>query len=369
MNNKTTIFLVILIALVVAVSVVVVYNEFYKTSASLAPEPSTITVVDGAGYTVTVTLPVSRVVVTGAGLGEILCSMGAQDLLVGRTDDVVLPSSVLTVPSVGENAWFLTAEAVLDLEPDLIIADSLLLYNEVAYEQLRNAGIPIYIGDTSAPDPTMNPLDMSPEELYNFPTIIDHTCSLMQNLTEVVGHHEQVATYVNWAQSYNKLVKDRIAELTPEQQVTVYIDWYSYRYSTWGDVSVYQAGGFNIACNQTINYPLLQGLELSPEFIVEQNPAVIISLISSATHDVNDFIGVKNDVLTLPQIRGVDAVTNGRIYVCDFAIRNGPRSIIGYLFYAKSIQPDLFSDIDLDNIIQQVNQYFDTPVTGTYCYP
>ncbi|MCL2134008.1 MAG: ABC transporter substrate-binding protein [Candidatus Bathyarchaeota archaeon] len=369
MTKKHVIYIII-ITLIATASLYIIYNEFYSSGSShnlftRNTKPTTITVIDGVGNTVTVQLPIKRVIVMDAGLGETLCGMGAENLIVGRTGDVVLPSSMIDVPLVGENAYYLNVEEVLELEPDIIISGNLITYNEGAYPQLQNAGIPIYIANTNAPEPLTNPIDMTSEQLYNYPTIIDHTCSLMQNLTSIVGHQKEVTAYVNWAQSYNKIVKDRVAALPQDQQVTVFLDWYDYPYNTWGDLGIYQAGGVNIA-----NKQLMYSATLSPEFVVAQNPSVIIELISSSTHDANDFVAVKTDILNQPKLQNVDAVKNGRVYVCDFSARNGPRAIIGYLYWAKCIHPELFTDIDLEDVTQQINkQFFDTPIIGVYCYP
>jgi ABC-type Fe3+-hydroxamate transport system, periplasmic component len=290
--------------------------------------------------------------------------MGVQSLIVGRTSDATSPPSILNVTVVGDNAYYPNVEAILQLKPDLILSDSALTYNTGPYQQLQNTGIPIYIADSTAPQPA-NPTKMTPDQLYKTPTVIDYTCSLMQNLTAVVGHQQQATAYINWAQSYNKLVKDRIAALTPDQQVPVFLDWYSYPYYTFVNIGIYQAGGTNIAENQTIYSP-----QLSPEFVVAQNPSVIIELILSPTHNINDFIAAKNAILSRPELQGVDAVKNGRVYVCDFNARGGVRSIIGYLYWAKWIQPSLFPDIDPATVNQQLNQqFFGTPMAGTYCYP
>jgi iron complex transport system substrate-binding protein len=290
--------------------------------------------------------------------------MGAQNLIVGRTSDATSPPSILNVTLVGDNAYYPNVEAILELNPDLIVSDSALTYNPGPYQQLQNAGIPIYIADSTDPQPA-NPTKMTPEELYNTPTVIDYTCSLMQNFTSIVEHQDKVTAYTNWAQNYNQLVKDRIAALTPDQQVKVFLDWYSYPYYTFVNIGIYQAGGINIAENQTIYSP-----QLSPEFVVEQNPHTIIELILSPTHNINDFIAAKNNILSRAELQDVDAVKNGRVYISDFNARGGVRSVVGYLYWAKWLQPSLFPDIDPASVNQQLNQqFFGTPMAGTFCYP
>ncbi|MCL2476669.1 ABC transporter substrate-binding protein [Candidatus Bathycorpusculum sp.] len=403
---KKSIIAVILVAILIVASVYVVYTQYYTSldspssprsnspagnpasSANNPPDssnPSDATassassssssssdeslsskissLIDGAGFVVEVPYSVKRIVVLDGNLAELLCFMGLKDSIVGRTN-AQCPSQLLNVASVGEAAYALSVEAILELKPDIIIADSLLTYDmDGSYTKLKATSIPIYI--SQPPVSPQNPLHMTADELYNAPTGIDIVCSVMADLATVVGNKERVAEYITWAQSYNTLVKDRIATLPREKQTMAFVEWYSSPYHTTNDLKLYQAGGINIAENST-----LASLTLSPETVVEQNPSVIIELISSPTHNVDDFIAARNDILSRQTLKDVDAVKNGRVYVCDFLALNGMRSIVGYLYYAKWVQPELFSDIDPVAVNAHLNQqYLGTPVTDTYCYP
>ncbi len=406
MNKRATIIATVLILVVASALVYGTYNLFLSGSPATTPGPSTsstntpaatstptpsettnptatttptatptptltptasptsVTVTDGAGNTMTISLPIKRIVSLDSGITEILCSMGVQNLIVGRTTSCTMPPSIQNVTSLGENDYAPNVEATIELNPDVIFASSMLPYNPTAYEQLKGSGIPVYIVDTTSPEP-VNPSELTKDELYASPTTIDFACGLMQNLTTIVGHQEQVTQYVDWAQSYNKLVKDRIYTLEPEQQAKVFLEWYGYPYQTFVTQTVYQGGGINIAENQSVFSPIL-----SPEFVVEQNPSVIISLISSTTHDTNDFIAARNDIMSRATLQDVDAVKNGRVYICDFSARNGVRSVVGYLYWAKWMQPSLFSDIDPATVNQELNQkFFGTQIEGTFAYP
>jgi iron complex transport system substrate-binding protein len=312
----------------------------------------------------TIPLPVNRIAALDNGVAEILCALGVQNLIVARCDSCTMPPTLSNVTSVGENDYAPNVEALIALKPDVIFASSMLPYNPTSYQQLKSAGIPVYIVDTTNPEP-VNPSKMTKDQLYNSSSPIDFTCGLMQNFTAIVGHQANATAYINWAQSYNKLVKDRIYSLTPDQQVKVFLEWYDYPYQTFVTQGIYQAGGDNIAENQTVYSPVL-----TPEFVVQQNPSVIIEYISSPTHNINDFIAAKNSVMSRTALQNVDAIKNGRVYVIDWSARSGVRSVIGYLYWAKWIQPSLFSDIDPATVNQDLNQkFFGTIIAGTFGYP
>jgi ABC-type Fe3+-hydroxamate transport system substrate-binding protein len=224
-------------------------------------------------------------------------------------------------------------------------------------------GIPVYLESSETPS-AVDTSKMTAEELYNYPTRIDVICDAMKGISELVGRKGNMDEYIAWAQGYNKLVKDRIATLPRDQLVSVFYEWNAYPYRTYVDMSVYQGGGFNIAEQAYREYTST----LNPEFVVEQNPSVIIELISSDNHNVNDFIATKTAVINRSATQGVDAVRNGRVYVCDFAARNGLRAVIGYVYFATWIQPELFSDVNPGTVSQELTQKFGISVSGTYCY-
>lgn len=334
-----------------------------NTPTPPSPAPTNVTVVDGAGNTVVIPLPVNRIAVLDGTIMEFLGVLGVQDLVVARCDSCTMPPSVLAIPSVGVNDYRPNAEALIDLQPDLIFA-SPMLPPSAAYQQLKDTGIPIYIVNMTLPE-IDNPYTLTEDELYNSQTSIDFVCGILQKFTVILGHQEQANAYIDWAQSYNKLVKDQIYDLPVNRRVTVFLEWYSTPYRTFVTQNLYQAGGINIAENQSVSTPVM-----APEFVIEQNPSVLIEHVSSNAHSVDDFIAARTDVLSRPVYQGIDAVKNGRVYTLDFAAKNGPRAVIGYLYLAKWIQPDLFSDLDPAAVNQEFNQkFYGITLEGTYGYP
>jgi iron complex transport system substrate-binding protein len=310
--------------------------------------------VDGAGRNVTLTVPVERIVSINSGLTEMLCALGCQNRLVGRDKSSNMPPSVLNVPIVGDNSYLPNVELLLELRPDVIFADSMLPYNSVAMQQLEAAGIPIFIADPIDPEPTK----------HSDLTVVDFSCNLISKLALIVGNEAKATEYINYVQYYNNLVKERIATLNQSQRPKVMLEWYQ-PYNTFVTPGLDQAGGINIAENQTVYAPVL-----SPEFVVEQNPAIIIRMSSSSNHNATDFIAERNEILNRAALAGVDAIKNGRVYICDWDIRGGISSVVGYLYWAKWCQPTLFADIDPTAIHAELYQkFFGTTVQGTFAYP
>lgn len=316
--------------------------------------PEIITVTDGAGTQMTLNQPIERIVSINSGLTEILCALNCEDKLVGRDKSSTLPPSVLEIPAVADNSYLPNVEMILELQPDILFADSMLPYNEVLMNQLRDSGVPIFIADPSDPEPTA----------HSNETVIDFSCKLVSTMASIVGSQDIAQEYVEYVQHYNELVKTRLVDLTADQKPRVMLEWYE-PYNTFVTPGLDQAGGINIAENQTEYAPVL-----SAEFVVEQNPEVIIYMVSSPDHVEADFIAIRDSILNRPALGDIDAIKNGKVYVCDWVARGGIRCVVGYLYWAKWCQPTLFADIDPAALNSEVNQkFFGADISGVYAYP
>ncbi|MCW1932037.1 heme/hemin ABC transporter substrate-binding protein [Pararhodobacter zhoushanensis] len=81
-----------------------------------------LSLIAAACLAATPTLAQERVVVAGSALAEIVAALGASDRLVGRDTTVSYPEALTALPDVGYMRA-LSAEGLLSLGPDLILAD------------------------------------------------------------------------------------------------------------------------------------------------------------------------------------------------------------------------------------------------------
>jgi iron complex transport system substrate-binding protein len=94
------------------------------------------------------------------------------------------------------------------------------------------------------------------------------------------------------------------------------------------------AGGINIAANASNEYP-----ELTPEFIIAQNPQVIVYTVGPMTTTIaSDFAARSGWSITF-------AVSHDKIYSIDdnLVSRYGPRVVDGLEQLAEIIHPELFT--------------------------
>jgi iron complex transport system substrate-binding protein len=347
-----------IIALIATILIVVVIASSYSvfrlySPSETFPQKETITVEDGTGTQVIINTPVNRVVTLNDGLTEIVCALGCEDKIVGRDSTSLFPSSVLEKPSVGES-YDPNVEVLLELDPDLVIADSMLTYSNETRGQIEAAGIPVFIIDTANPQPDPNSNE----------TVIDVTSNVISKLGLILNKEEKVTEIIDYMQYYKNLVNERIENLVPSQKPSVYYEFIT-DWMTAVIPGVAQAGGVNIAADESTYAPTL-----SPEYVAEKNPDVIIRMISSPNHNVTDFKTIWDEILNRPGLREVTAVKEGKVYVCDYGIKGGIRCVVGWLQWAKWIQPSLFEDIDPAVVhTQLIQKFFGVDLEGVYAYP
>lgn len=106
----------------------------------------TITILDGKGQSVDISLPVERIASISSRASEIICALGACDKVVGRDSYSFFPSTLEDVQLVAESSYKPNIELIHELDPDLVIADSMLSDND--RKKIESAGIPVIVETT-----------------------------------------------------------------------------------------------------------------------------------------------------------------------------------------------------------------------------
>jgi iron complex transport system substrate-binding protein len=300
--------------------------------------------VDDRGDEVVVNVPVTSVVSLANGLTEIICALGCNDLIVGRDSYTIFPPSVLSSPVVAENS--LNMELLLELKPDLVVADT--RYSVETVQKIRDAGVAVIID--------------SPSKSERVKTII-------QNFGLILDKDAKAVELVDYMEYYENLVQERLVNLTDVDKPLVYYEWTKAWYSCSNGSLPHQmlldAGGLNVADGSSVLYP-----SLSAEFVVEQNPDIIVRVIGQYDGNVSAFQSMREEIMSRAGLSEVKAVQNGKVYVMDGVFRTGIRQPLGLLCLAKWFHPDLFADINLDAVHNDlVEKFFGVTLGGTYAYP
>ncbi len=261
---------------------------------NVAPPAATIIkVTDDFGYEVTLNKTPQRIVSLAPSNTEILFAIGAGDRVVGVTDYCNYPPEAMEKPKVGGYST-VDIEKVIALNPDLVVAAH---GNGIeTIEALRERGITVIV---------LNPKNL------------DDVMRNIELLGKVTGCEENASKLVKVMEYTIEEVKKSVANVSDRPKVAhiMWHDpvWVSGR-NTFIDELIRLAGGENA-------FGDMDGWKaVSIEDVLERNPDVIIVNSGSGMG------GGKNILYAwaISELKGVNAVKNGRVYVIDADLISRP---------------------------------------------
>ena len=289
-----------------------VATEAPATEAPAATDGLTFT--DDMGREITLAGTPEHIVSLAPSTTEILVAVGAGEQVVGRDEFSDYPEEAKALPSIGGSFGEYNVEAIVALEPDLVIAAEINTPELV--KQLEDLGVTVYY-------------------LGN-PTTLEEMYGKLETVAELTGH--DVSELVSSLQTRVAAVDEKIAPISARPNVFYEIDAsdpskpYTYGPGTFGDLLITRAGGTNVGSVSTDAYP-----QLSLEQIVVENPSVII--LGDSMWGVTP-----ESVLERAGWESIEAVNANQIFPIDDNLisRPGPRLVDGLEALAKILHPDLF---------------------------
>lgn len=293
--------------------------------------------------------PPGRIVSLTPIASELICIFGCIDRIVGRDDHSSFPPGLGEKPAVGSSIRkTIRAKRVLDLDPDMVVTGRRVPQEE--FEKIESAGVPVVVIGTGCE--------------------LEALISNVQTLGRVMAAEKKTGELVEFLEGYANLIRDRTGSLNIEGKPSVYNECafgkYTTKACTAADEGITLAGGTNIAHDEDLGR-----LAVSEEWVIRNNPDVILSQISSTSPAIVEaLLAKREEILSRPELKGTNAVRNGWVYISHLSIRRGPR-MIGYLLYlAKWFHPDLFEDIDPEAVHRELLQkFFGQELDGVYIYP
>jgi iron complex transport system substrate-binding protein len=334
-------------------------DELRAASHIHAYYPRTIICADGRE--VTAYKPIERIIALSDPQADAIRVLGAEDRVTGVSSGIAAETMLLPVmcrKSVVGTSAKPDPEAILALKPDIVIT-----------YRTWNIGLEEKI----EPDVRVVRLDF---------TDPDNLTEDMRKLGYLLEEEARAEEFIEWHNGYMSMIKDRTELIPNMDKPRVYLELYPniWRYKTFskdstGDRQCTLTGGINIAGDIMGKSP-----GLDPEWVVEQNPDVIIQVVTSklpSGYDCDDSTGVKrilDDLTSRPELADVSAVTNERVHVVASDIRCGVQQVVSIAYFAKWFHPDIFEDMDPQMIQQEYLERFqriDFNVSehGVFVYP
>jgi iron complex transport system substrate-binding protein len=268
------------------------------------------TVVDDLGREVRVERSPERIVSMVPSHTETVCALGACGRLVGRDAHSNHPPAVLALPDLG-NAFAPDLEALLALEPDLVLVDQFSGLVDV----LERFDIPVYAG-------TPQGLDDVFELFERLGALLDAEAEAAVLGGRVRGELDAVARITAGAARPSVFF-----EIDPSP--------YSAGPTSFIGALISLAGGDNVVPPELGEFPLVD-----PEFVVAADPEVIVLADAPYGESLETVRG-------RPGWAELRAVVNGRVVELssadgDILSRAGPRVGEAVLLLARSFHPGRF---------------------------
>ena len=287
-------------------------------AACAAPEPQPAEpyeLIDGLGREISLPSSVERIVSLAPSNTEMLFAIGAGSQVVGRDEVSDYPASASEVASIGSTFGELNTEAILALEPDLVLAADITAPEQL--QSLEALGLTTFV----VPNPT------------DFDGLYDN----LMTIGEITGHGDEAADLADELRSRMEAVIALTADVD-STKVFYEIDGsdpnapWTTGSSTFQDLLIELAGGANVAAG-------IKGWgQLDLEELVIQDPEVIVFATGPFIVTTSQSLGER------PGWGGIAAVQSGRVVSIDtnWIDRPGPRLIDGLEALARALHPDLF---------------------------
>jgi iron complex transport system substrate-binding protein len=277
-----------------------------------APTVEPIALIDGLGRMVELTRPAQRIVSLTAATTEILFAIGAGSQVVGRDMFSDYPDAALDVIDIGGSWGEYNSEAIVNLQPDLVIAGGINPPELVA--SLENLGLTVYF--------LSNPVTL--DELYVKLSIVG----------DLTGHEMEALDLSISLEARAKAVDDALSGGTEKPVVYYELDATPFTAGpgTFVDQLIDRAGGVNFGASMESAWA-----QVNLEQIVLTDPDMII-LGDSAYGETAETVAAR------PGWDSLSAVSNQMIFAFDdnLVSRPGPRLVDGLEALARLIHPELF---------------------------
>lgn len=272
---------------------ILVLSIFFIGCNSNTPTENNFT--DDYGRVITVPSQPKRIVSVSPAVTEIICALGGEEYLVGRTDYCTYPTTVSQIESIGGITNF-NLEKVISLQPDIVISGSMV--SERNTNQLQEMGIPI----------------VCVVEQKNFEGLYEN----IKKIGILINKEASADSLIN---ALSQSLKNTIGELDTNVHKTAY---YAVGYGKGGN---FTAGG-NTFINDILSISGLsniasdlEGWEYSLELLMQKNPDYIIIRREDSASFCNmkpytdldavkngHVIGIESGTIDLQVPRNIDAI-------------------------------------------------------------
>ena len=298
-------------------SLILVLGLFMASCVPASTSVSTLTFTDGLDREITLDSPAQKIVSLSPPITEMLFALGAGEQVIGRDAFSDYPEAAGALPDIGGGMGKYDLEAIVSLEPDLVIAGAINTPELV--QSLEDLGLSVYF--------LSNPAD------------IEGTFSALQTLGVLSGRSAEAGKLVSELSERTEAIKTLILDATASKP-TVYYELdasdpakpYTPGPGTFYTALIENAGGENIGATLSGEWA-----QIGLEALLTIDPEVI--LLGDAMWGVTP-----ESVSQRPGWSALTAVKEGRVLPFDdnLIARIGPRQVDGLEALARILHPEVF---------------------------
>lgn len=345
---------------------------------------SSVTIIDDWGRTVTLDKPAERIAFSHTAAGEGVLLAGGWDKVIGRdgslADSRYFPD-LDSIPAINtQNQPFnLDFEKITELKPDLVILQKYYSQREGFEEIAKNL----------EPDIPVVGLDF----------LEPGSAESIKKLGVLLGTSDVADEYVAFHEGVINGIKEKTQGLSDAEKLNVFIDgggMGTEEISTYGKEATFWenmceiAGGKNVA--SSLPGDRVKAVDL--EWLLEEDIDAIVAQVyyekgkpsgngvsksfgyqaTDPADAPNEADAILSDIRKLDVYANSDAVKNNNIHLQFWQLANNPKAFIGTAYLAKWLHPDLFTDLDPEQIHQEyltrfIGTDYDLKNTGIFGYP
>jgi iron complex transport system substrate-binding protein len=281
---------------------------------------------------------------------EIICALGLEDLLVGRSHECDFPESIQKLPICSDAKFIAGSDsAKIDAQVKEILSDALSIYK--IDKDLIKSLQPTHI-ITQAQCEVCAVSEKDVEEALS--DLINHDTKLISlqpnTLSDILREIKETAVTLGVAEKGKELVEEleeRIdlikhkLKFFPEKPKVAIIEWLSpiMVAGNWIPELVEIAGGQSLLAENGKHSPFVEWQQ-----IYDANPDILI--VAPCGFSISRTLQEIDLLLNLPGWRDLKAVKNNQVYIADgnaYFNRSGPRIVDTIEMLAEMITPKYFN--------------------------
>ncbi|MBW2635913.1 MAG: ABC transporter substrate-binding protein [Deltaproteobacteria bacterium] len=311
------------------------------------------------GKPVTIKKPVERMIVLSTYGTEAVRSLKSADRIIGVptytvTEHAQFFPELVELPTIG-SGFKPDIEKVIELDPDMVIAYATSPKPEEFEDKLPESVTVVHLDFSRA--------DLMIEDFAK--------------LGYILGKRDEAEEIADFYREFDSSINEQIGKLSEDEKPGVYIE------SIWNSESEYKAIGKNSGTDNAVT--MAGGVNIADfddyktidaEWVIAQDPDVIIAQVFTGMgcgyeHDEPSGLkAVRQSIMNRPELAGVTAVKENRVYCISIQVTTKPRYFIGVAYMAKWLHPELFEDLDPHAVNEEyLERYQGVPYQGIYMYP